>query len=470
MGASDPHARTERTGSLRWLRLGGLGLLLIGSVIRAEIRPGTDPDSLRRALWEPLSSERANTVMGALGTIDRSHASSRLGGMLRFPEDGVWLRLGRVDGERVVAVELRDGSDGEAAYAGTLPLGLRFGMQRAETERLLGGTPCPGRPSCLYRARGLELLYSQDQRLSGLRLVPDLAPTQAGVAVQPVLTGTTQDGVFGAVVGFALRSYGLSAKRPVTTTLTVEDPQGRPVLAAKELLAFRGPGGAVIVRAQRQVMGMTETSLFVPYYALQLPPGPHLLRFRISAAPAGAGRSPRSETGGGTADAIIQMPVVKSLRLGVRSAEVGRFHGAGGVIASALTVGASTLLVSPGDKPDLFWTVEYGGRGLYRSPVRYKRKQAEWTAPSDWVRMAAGDRLRIHVYDRRVASDAARFFSGMVTTGMFLHPMPVRSYGVEEMGVFDVSVDQLLRAGDGLGPLKNGSITRLLLAPPQVRD
>ncbi|MFO0579148.1 MAG: hypothetical protein U1A78_34535 [Polyangia bacterium] len=466
----DPRARIERTGSHRWLRLAALGLLLLGAMARAQGRPGTDPDSLRRVLWEPLSSERANIVMGALGPIDRSHASPRLGGTLRFPQDGVWLRLGRADGERVVAVELRDGSDGEAAYSGPLPLGLRFGLQRAETERLLGGTPCPGRPSCLYRARGLELLYSQDQRLSGLRLVPDLSPTQAGVTVRPVLTGTTQDGVFGAAVGFTLRSYSLSAKKLVTTTLTVEDAQGRPVLAAKELLAFRGPGGAVSVRAQRSVMGMTEASLFVPYYALQLPPGAHLLRFRVSATQAGTGRSPRSEPGGGAADAIIQMPVVKALRLGVRSAEVGRFHGAGGVIAGALTAGASTLFVSPGDKPDLFWTVEYGGRGLYRSPVRYKRKQAEWTGSSDWMRVAAGDRLRIHVYDRRVASDAARFFSGMVTTGMFLYPMPVRSYGVEEMGVFDLSVDQLLRSGDGLGPMKNGSITRLLLSPPQVRD
>lgn len=126
----------------------------------SETRPTPDVESLRRVLWESANtnSDRANVILGTMGDVDYSAR-----GLWRFQNDGVWFRLGHAAGsERIVAVELRDGSDGKKAYLGKLPLGLQFGLERAAAEKLLGEKPCPPGPSCLCRAHGLELLYDKD--------------------------------------------------------------------------------------------------------------------------------------------------------------------------------------------------------------------------------------------------------------------------------------------------------------------
>jgi hypothetical protein len=205
--------------------------------------------------------------------------------------------------------------------------------------------------------------------------------------------------------------------------------------------------------------------------AVQLPPGPKLLRFRVSAKMGpGIVHPPNPDPFGGFADAIITMPPAKSLRLGVRSAEVGLLHGVGGFLAFAATAGASTLAVSPGGRPDLFWTVEYGGRGVYSSPVRYKSRSATWTNYTDWLLVAAGDRIRVHVLDRRVASGLARFYSAFTSGALVLYPQPVRSYGTDELGVFDFSVDALANTSFDIGPLKNGSFAKFYLGPTRLRE
>lgn len=138
------------------------------------------------------------------------------------------------------------------------------------------------------------------------------------------------------------------------------------------------------------------------------------------------------------------MPPVALVRLKIRRAEIRREVFQRRNVASAVTLGVSSIFKRPKLSPDPFWVLEAGSYH-HRSKVRPGTFTPRWTASTAWFPLAEGDTITLHVADEDLADN-------------------------ERLAVFRVGLDQLRAALRDGTPPAGGWIARLDLEGSEIRD
>lgn len=184
-----------------------------------------------------------------------------------------------------------------------------------------------------------------------------------------------------------------------------------------------------------------EGSLFVPFYAMKLAPGPH--RFALSfegvsdtRACQTGGRPQKLEVRGGR-DVVVDTvkPPYKMVQL-----LVSRVH----VVEKA----TDALFPSRRARPDLAWKaffqIELHKGIVHSSPTRDDSYTGAWTVYTDPFPFSEGDQLTLDIIDRDVLS----------------HDL---------LGRFGFSLEDLTSRGDKTLPLHRDAVTSLVLGPMKIR-
>lgn len=289
--------------------------------------------------------------------------------------------------------------------------------------------------------------------LAFLALSTWLAPAQAedaplrGAAIQlkelRIDAEARSTDVRGVSVDFQYRVGRVSADKALFLIAHFADERGHKVVSAVSDWAFRDQqmdlhGKTQLLTVPRY--SWQHASLFVPFYAMKLAPGPHRLTLSFEGvSPAqsckSGGQSRRIEVQGGQGAAVeLVKPPFKMVQLLVQRVEV---------------VEESTDPPIPPRKarPDLAWKAFFQldlHKGKVHSSETYDdRFVGTWKLYSTPFPFSEGDKLTLTVIDRDLLS----------------HDL---------LGSFSLSLDDLIRAGRT--PLSGGSVKRLILGPTKIMD
>lgn len=208
-------------------------------------------------------------------------------------------------------------------------------------------------------------------------------------------------GVGGVEVPFLAKAFEASARNTIYIDAHVKTSAGKAVRAAVDNSAIADERG--LLRVATQISSISRkgrnSSLFIPFWAMKLPPGAHDLTIELSARmKTGVSSRTSSETpletrGKNVIQTRIQKPPTKSLQVLVSE-----------VVASPFAADASFLRPRKA-RPDLFWRLLFDKVSVYSSPVCTDCRRATWKRHSPVVHLSEGDLVTISVLDRDVAKN-----------------------------------------------------------------
>ncbi len=248
--------------------------------------------------------------------------------------------------------------------------------------------------------------------------------------------------VRGLALEFRYRVGRVETDKALFLVARLTDERGRRVASAVDDWSFRDRD--MNLHGKTQLLTVPRYSwhrgtIFVPFYAMKLAPGPHRLSLSFEGvsdvrACKSGGQPDRIEVIGAEGAAVdLVKPPYRMVRMMVRRIEV--------VEKNTDAVFASRL-----SRPDLAWRaffqLDLHKGKVHSSSTRDNSFRGAWNQYTEPFPFSEGDRLTLTVIDRDVMS----------------HDL---------LGRFRLTLDQLTREG-GL-TLDGGSVTELVLGPSKVR-
>ncbi len=410
--------------------------------------------ALRAALGETAESPVVRELVERLGAPVVGEPGGHT--IHTFPAHAVGLRFGS-DGRVSAVMLLGPRADRTGQYRGTLPAGLQFGMRSYLVARTLGveipsreygrrGDTRLLRPALdrgrTFRAHDLEVHFDPgDGTLAAVVLLPATAPGSVHLDDPAVYPGE-ESGLRGLRIYYHLGVGASPTCDTVDVDLRLTDPSGTPVRA--RLAPRRARPRELTIADEDVPCRDADRMLFVPHGDLDLPPGPHLLRVHLSVRPA---RAPAHRTAPDHPAELrtltqFTMPPVALVRLRVARAQIHRdvFRRRNNI--AVFTFGVSALVKRPKIRPDPFWVL-VAGRHHHRSKVRQDTFEPRWSESTAWFPLAEGDSFMLHLADEDVADN-------------------------EQLGTFEVSLEQLRAAVRDPAPLSAGWVERLELTGSEI--
>ncbi len=238
----------------------------------------------------------------------------------------------------------------------------------------------------------------------------------------------------GAVSTFEAVPRGTARVRSLRVTESGTDTKGiaidRHVFGASDDLAVEV---AIVDGQDRELLRTEET--FVPYVALPLPPGPHVLTAIVHGKEA-------TTTGDRTHTFEIEMPRRWEIRVGVREVRVEGFDDEDGITravrrgAAAAVERTQPLRPAKFERSDPRWKLVYNRRFVHTSRTRKDTRRARWRRRAPWMVVSGVDTVRIDVED----------------VDLVFH---------DDLGSFVFSVEELV-AGKALTAQRGGTSIRLM--------
>lgn len=368
---------------------------------RAPIEGCPTVDALRDLLNEATDAPAVAAMRAQLGEPAIRQDDVRRLHWEDYPTHGLSLGIG--DGGHVLVVTLvgKD-ADGSSPFCGALPHGLDFSADESRVEAALGPAEFRfvgiGTDERRWVTPGYRAVFSiARRRMQSLSLMPPLARGATRIANVTVDSERVVRGLRSVAISF---DYVVNVPRPLYQSDTMRsavifraglrDDGGEPV-------GRRGPTttqgvGAPVTYVQRAAITYDgRTTIAVPYYMLDLPPGPHGITFDITAELLVNTRREDTALDRQPIPAVtIDMPDVRWVSLGVDAIDV-----ADGTYDS--------FAFDDGTKPDIFWRLSYPWNEIiFTSPVRSDRLQARFAERSPFFPVVDGDELTIEVLDHDV--------------------------------------------------------------------
>jgi hypothetical protein len=381
-------------------------------------------------------------VVGGSGGVT-VHAFAEHGVVLRFAADG-----------QIAEVALFGAGEGRRAWRGALPGGLRFGMNDHEVGRSLGAdiplreVGRKGDARVLraateggrtFRGHGVRAHFDR----GGLAVVALLPVAAAGaVHLDDVIAYPgAEDGIRGLKVYYQFSVGAPAGCEALDVALRIEDPAGAPI-RGRGAPSRRGRAEAFTAVDRGVPCVGSDRAIFVPFGGLDLPAGSQEVRLHLAVA--GAGKKTKRPVAEVRARAEFEMPPVALVKLKISRAEIKREVFRRRNVASAVTLGLSSIFKRPKLAPDPFWVLE-AGEFFHRSKVKSGTFTPRWTESTAWFPLAEGDTITLHFADEDLADN-------------------------ERLGVVRVGLDQLRAAIRDGAPLAAGWVEGVELAGSQIRD
>jgi len=421
------------------------------------------PAHLRALLGQPPDGGELKALAARLGPPRVQVGRDRI--IHDFADHGLTLVFERdAAGTRLSEVDLNGRVDRMSPWAGALPAGLDFRMDGAEVERTLGG-PDFGTcrwEDCPYLARGLRVRLDRAGCLGRVSLTPAVGPEQLRLQGLLIRQAEKRNGVSGVAISMIPTAGWQRERREIDLELMLNDANGHPVRVSRQAERIRTDDGRLRLRAALGGIGSAgRVELFVPYWALELGPGPHALTGRITARASAAGplfgpRPPYApvalEVVGQDGVAFdLSMPKLSRVRLRVSSLQLepGLYDDIerNTMAATVATGGALWFFgFTPKryERPDPFWALVLGDQQVYRSAAVQDVHRARWRGPSSWLRLAPGDEVLLLIEDEDLG-------------------------GAEVLARFSLGVDEIARRARERAALSSGPVKALLLGRPELR-
>jgi hypothetical protein len=153
---------------------------------------------------------------------------------------------------------------------------------------------------------------------------------------------------------------------------------------------------------------------FIPYVALDLPPGQHTLIARLRGSvrsPDRDGIEPLTAVGASSFAFAVDMPAVREVRFTVSRMQLqpGRYDDVNRnfMIGAAVTSGVGIVVLPRRrwQRPDPFWSVAVAGFTAFRSATRQDSIRPRWNRPTPWLPFAPGDTMQLYAEDRDLTLD-----------------------------------------------------------------
>jgi hypothetical protein len=250
-----------------------------------------------------------------------------------------------------------------------------------------------------------------------------------------------QGDVHGVLISFSYRAHLVGDDPAVVLEVRLRGAKGRPVRAAVASPALRDRSGHLRVTVSLEVSageGQSLAQAFVPFYAMDLDPGPHRLDLGLKAlglTQAGLEQRPVEVRGGKAVAVTITKPPFRMAQLGVRRVEVE-------------PDAYDAALARPRKaRPDLAWRLSYKGMlpgVVFTSRTQSDRYEATWQQQAPPFPFCEGDVLTLQILD-------ADFVDHDVIAS------------------FPFTLEQLGQAGVADEPLRRGKVRILELTPVTLR-
>lgn len=275
---------------------------------------------------------------------------------------------------------------------------------------------------------------------------PAAAPTgPVTVEVEEIIVNPDErlEDVRGLSIRLKCKTTGGGSDKSVALDARLSTTKGLPVSATvRRPMAYDGAGNVgfaqpFIVAGEGR---STSMPVFVPFFVMDLPPGPQQLRVHVKAS-GGVSSQVASVViptkVEGQVDRVIDFvkPPVRMVQVTVASVQVQ---------ADAYD---ASFLRSHKARPDLMWEAHFGQRYIgrvHRSRIQNDTYIAAWQRGTGTFPFSEGDRLTISVFDADVASD-------------------------DLIGAFSFSLEELERQARQNVPLSRGKVQQLLFGSIQVR-
>ncbi len=260
------------------------------------------------------------------------------------------------------------------------------------------------------------------------------------VMAAPPEPGVRHRGIGGIRISFLAKAFETTARNTISVDAHVKTSDGKAVRAAVDSRAVSDGQGRLRVSTQISSIALRQrkSELFIPFWAMKLPPGAHDLTIELTARMKSNTTSARpSETpievrGKSVVGTRIQKPPTRSVQVLVSQ-----------VVASPIAADASFLRPRKA-RPDLFWRLLFDRVSVYSSPVCTDCRQAKWKRYSPVVQVSEGDLITVSILDRDVAKN-------------------------DRLGSFVFTLETLQNIASSKVPLALSDVDSLLLGPVKLR-